>query len=188
MKYEVRIKNDMFGYERDQTMTVEAASEEQAIEAGRKFDRFANVTIKKIEEPKMTGNQIDDLIRTELESVARGLADTILLEDLDYDDSIRTLEGVLTTLEYYSTNYEYLSFINSLPDAVFELLEDQETRFEVTDDGLDVVTAADSDLAHNLQRLGFKTYMAMAELGFVSFESMIELAKLQLQSNGTKSH
>ena len=135
----------------------------------------------------MNTDQIDDLIVTELKSVARMLADTVLLYDLDYDDSVRTLGAVLEVISYYSTNYEYLSFVNSLPDAVFELLEDQETRFEVTDEGLDVVTAADSDLAHNLQRLGFKTYMAMAELGFVSFETMIDLAKAQAQSNATKS-
>jgi hypothetical protein len=134
----------------------------------------------------MNTDQIDDLVRTELQAVARGLADTVLLEDLDYDDSLRTLQGVLTTLEYYSTNYEYLAFINSLPDAIFERLEDQETHFEVTDEGMDVVTASDSDLAHNLQRLGYKTHMALAELGFISFEDMVNAAKLQLQSNASK--
>lgn len=186
MKYTIRIKNDMFGYERDQIMQVEADNAEQAIQAGLKVDQFASITIQKIEEQTMNSSELDNLIRTELETVARGLADTILLEDLDYDDSLQTLEGVLTTLEYYSTKSEYLAFINSLPDAIFERLEDQETHFEVTDEGMDVVTASDSDLAHNLQRLGYKAYMAMAELGFISFEDMVNLAKLQLQSNGTK--
>lgn len=50
MKYEVRIKNSMFGYERDQTMQVEVDSAEEAIEAGRKIDQFASITIKKIED------------------------------------------------------------------------------------------------------------------------------------------
>ena len=186
MKYEVRIKNSMFGYERDQTMQVETDSEEEAIAMGYKIDRFASITVEKIEEPKMNTDQIDYLIVTELQSVARGLADTIMLDNLDYDDSVRTLEGVLTTLEYYSTNYEYTFFINTLPDAIFEILEDQETHFEERDSGMDVVTASDSELSHNLKNLGYKAYMAMAELGFISFEDMVNLAKLQAQSNGSK--
>jgi hypothetical protein len=51
---------------------------------------------------------------------------------------------------------------------------------------MDVVTASDSELSQNLKNLGYKTYMAMAELGFISFEDMVNAAKLQLQRNGSK--
>lgn len=187
MKYTIRIKNSMFGYERDQTMTVEADSKEQAIAAGQKIDRFANITIEKTEESKMTGEQIDDLIVTELKSVARGLAETVMLDNLDYDDSLRTLEATLEVISYYSTQDEYLTFINTLPDEVFgALMFEEETAFEHTDSGINVATPANSDLSNNLFMLGLQAYMAMAELGFISFEDMVKLAKIQLQSNGTK--
>jgi len=188
MNYTVRIKNDMFGYERDQTMQVEANSEAEAIETGRKIDRFASITAQKQEEPKMNDDELDSLIVSELKSVAHMLADTILLEDLDYDDSLRTLEATLEVISYYSTADEYVNFINTLPDGVFDALmpDSQNTYFEYNDVGMDVVTASDSVLSQNLKNLGYKTYMAMAELGFISFEDMINAAKLQLQSNASK--
>lgn len=131
--------------------------------------------------------EIDELIRTELERVARDLANTILLEDQDYDESAATLAGVLITLEYYSTRTQYAQFVNSLPEAVLDLFDKPKMEFTKIQDGIQVETAADSELVVNLRDLGFKAYMGMAELGFISIESMIELAKLQLQSNGTKA-
>lgn len=131
--------------------------------------------------------EIDELIRTELERVARDLANTILLEDLDYDESLATLDGVLITLEYYSTRTQYVHFVNSLPSKVLDLFDEPKTEFTKIQDGVQVETATDSELSLNLRDLGFKAYMGMAELGFISIESMIELAKLQLQSNGTKA-
>jgi hypothetical protein len=64
--------------------------------------------------------------------------------------------------------------------------DSQNTYFEYNDVGMDVVTASDSVLSQNLKNLGYKTYMAMAELGFISFEDMVNAAKLQLQRNGSK--
>jgi hypothetical protein len=188
MKYTVRIKNDMFGYERDQIMQVEADSEAEAIEAGRKIDRFASITAQKQEEPTMDYDEIDCLVVKELKEIARMLADTVLLEDLDYDDSLSTLKATLEVISYYSTADEYVNFINTLPDGVFDALmpDRQNTYFEYNDVGMDVVTASDSVLSQNLKNLGYKTYMAMAELGFISFEDMVNAAKLQLQRNGSK--
>ena len=189
MKYTIRIKNDMFGYERNQTMQVDAYSEAEAIKAGRKIDRFANITIEKIEELKMTGDELDDLIVTELKSVARMLADTVLLDDLDYDDSVRTLGATLEVISYYSTTHDYVNFINSLPEEAFDALtpdEESTTHFEHNDVGINVHTAPGSELSHNLKNLGFQAYMAMAELGFISFEDMVKLAKAQAQTNASK--
>lgn len=185
MKYTVRIKNDMYGYERDQTMQVEANSEAEAIELGRKIDRFASITAQKQE---MDADEIDCLVVKELKSVAHSLVDTILLEDLDYDDSLQTLHATLEVISYYSTANEYVNFVSTLPEEVLEALmpDSQNTYFEYNDVGMDVVTASDSELSQNLKNLGYKTYMAMAELGFISFEDMVNAAKLQLQRNGSK--
>lgn len=130
--------------------------------------------------------EIDELIRTELERVARGLADDVAQDSLDYDESLVTLDGVLTTLEYYSTRAQYAAFVSSLPDAVLDAYE-ADTQFAKIQDGIQVETYADSKLSMNLQDLGFQAYMGMAELGFITLETMIDLAKLQLQSNGTNS-
>ena len=185
-KYLIRIKNDMYGYERDYIMPIEADSQKQALAIARNFDCYANITIAQPKETKMNWDQIDNLIRNELEASARGLADTILQGGIDYEDEIETLGGILITLDYYSTRTEYSLFLNSLPEAVLDLFEEPETRFEQTEDNIQVITPVDSDLAQNLKKLGFQAYMAMAELGFVSFESIVNLAKSQLQSNGTK--
>ena len=132
----------------------------------------------------MNTDQLDELIRTELERVARGLADDVAQDTLDYDESLVTLDGVLTTLEYYSTRAQYDAFVSSLPDAVLDAYE-ADTEFTKIQHGVAVSTYADSDLAKNLRELGFQAYMGMAELGFIPLETVIQLAKLQLQSNGT---
>lgn len=129
---------------------------------------------------KMTGDQLDDLIVTELKSVARMLADTVLLDDLDYDDSVRTLGATLEVISYYSTTHDYVNFINSLP---FDALTPDEESTTHNDVGINVHTA---QLSHNLKNLGFQAYMAMAELGFISFEDMVKLARTQLQTNASK--
>lgn len=43
--YKVRIKNTMFGYERDQIVEITADSEAAAIEKARNIDCFAEVSI-----------------------------------------------------------------------------------------------------------------------------------------------
>lgn len=45
MKYPIRIKNSMYGYETDYVVLIEADSPEEAIAAGQKLDRYAHVTI-----------------------------------------------------------------------------------------------------------------------------------------------
>lgn len=139
--------------------------------------------------------ETDEIVVKELRSVACALADTILLNDLDYEDSVHTLRGVLSTLEYYCCYSDHNEFLNSLPDAVLEVFAEAEdstssvdTSFRERDDGIDVACASNSDLAYNLKNLGFKTYMAMAELGFISFEQLITAATVQLNSNGTKAN
>jgi len=47
MKYTVRIKNSMYGYERNQVVQIEAETEQQAISAAQTIDCFADVTIEK---------------------------------------------------------------------------------------------------------------------------------------------
>ena len=43
--YKVRIKNTMFGYERDQIVEIAAESEKQALEKALNIDYFAEVNI-----------------------------------------------------------------------------------------------------------------------------------------------
>jgi hypothetical protein len=43
--YKVRIKNTMFGYERDQIVEISADSEKTALEKARDIDCFAEVSI-----------------------------------------------------------------------------------------------------------------------------------------------
>jgi len=188
MKYTIRIKNDMFGWERNQTMQVDADSEAEALAAGRNVDRFASITVEKVEEPAMDYDEIDCLVVKELKSVARSLVDTIVLEDIDYDDSLHTLKATLEVISYYSTANEYVNFVSTLPEQVLEALvtDAQENRFEERNDGIDVATASNSDLAYNLKNLGFKTYMVMAKLGFITFAELITAATVQLKSNASK--
>lgn len=114
---------------------------------------------------------IDDLVASELRSAALNLSEYVLEGGLDAADSLETLAGVLTTLEYYSTKAEFNEFINKIPEPVLDEL---------------VKDIREGEQALNFADLGYKTYMAMAELGFISFEHLVNLAKLQLMTNASK--
>ena len=186
MKYLVRIKNDMFGYDNDRVVLIEADSDAEAIAAGKKLDCYAQVSIETQKEQKMTYDDIDNLVKQELQGSIRSLCDTILQYDLDYEDSVITLDGMITALDYYSPHSEFITFIATLPDEILDILNPPETLVERMDDGICIATEPDSPLAQNLQLLGFQVYMAMADLGFVTLETLINAAKLQLQGNGSK--
>ena len=129
----------------------------------------------------MNYDEIDDLVKSELQVCIRSLCDTILKHDLDYEDSVETLDGMILVLDYYSTRSEFVTFINSLPDEVLDIYNEPENTVECTDDGVTISTLPSSTLAQNLQNLGFQTYMAMADLGFITFETLVDAAKAHLQ-------
>jgi len=129
----------------------------------------------------MNYDEIDDLVKSELQVCIRSLCDTILKHDLDYEDSVETLDGMILVLDYYSTRSEFVTFINSLPDEVLDIYNEPETLSEWTDEGVTISTLPSSTLAQNLQNLGFQTYMAMADLGFITFETLVDAAKAHLQ-------
>lgn len=112
---------------------------------------------------------IDNLVASELRSVAINLCEYIMQGGVDAEDSLDTLEGVLTTLRYYSTTSEFNAFLNKLPPEV-----------------LDKVQFENNALGENLLNLGTKTYLAMAELGFISFETLVSAAKIHLRTNASK--
>jgi hypothetical protein len=114
---------------------------------------------------------IDNLVASELRSVALNLSEYVLDGGIDAEDSLETLAGVLSVLEYYSTNSEFNQFINKIPEPVLDELIEQ-----VEEDAQ----------ALNFADLGYKTYMAMATLGFITFETLVTQAMLQMQSNASK--
>ena len=114
---------------------------------------------------------IDNLVASELRSVALNLSNYVLDGGIDAEDSLETLAGVLTTLEYYSTNSEFNAFINKIPEPVLDEL---------------IERVDEDEQALNFADLGYKTYMAMATLGFISFETLVTLAMLQMKTNASK--
>jgi hypothetical protein len=46
-QFKVRIKNDMFGYSRDQIKTIEAKDEKKALKIAQDIDWYAEVTLVK---------------------------------------------------------------------------------------------------------------------------------------------
>lgn len=178
-KYLVRIKNEMYGYECDYTRTVEADNEAQAIQIGQNFDYYANITIVQSQETKMTEDEIDDLVRNELEVLARNLADEAVLGNRE---SLKTLDSFLGTIEYYSTKAQYNAFEDSLPS---ELFSDHNTEIQDLEGGGTSIRATlDSPLYVNLSNLGYKAYMGMAGLGFITIEELINYAAIgQNQKN-----
>lgn len=108
----------------------------------------------------------------------------MLIEDIEVDDNLDILFGVLLTLKYYSPTAQYTQFFLSLPEEVRELLtDDVDTQFVSAEDGVSVVTAADSALSANLQAIGFKAVMGMIALGCSSIEDVINLASESKSSN-----
>ena len=140
----------------------------------------------KQKENTMTYDDIDNLVKRELQGSIRSLCDTILQYDPDYEDSVITLDGMITALDYYSPRSEFAAFIATIPEAILDILNPPETLVERMGDGICIATTSDSPLAQNLQNLGFQTHMALADLGFITLETLINAAKLQLQGNGTK--
>lgn len=171
MKYEIRLKNDMYGYERDHTMTVEADSEQQAIAIGRNFDCYADISVVR-EVASMDFEQIDNLVVTELKAVARNLADEALLGN---QNSLNTLDSVLGVIQYYSTNAQYAEFEDSLPD---ELFSNCNTLMVDGENTTGVYVDPNAPLGINLIRLGYKAYMGMASLGFISIEDLLNYAEI----------
>lgn len=114
---------------------------------------------------------IDNLVTSELKQVAINLCEYVLDGGLDAKDSLETLPGVLTTLHYYSTKTDYNAFLDKLPEPVLDELFEQ---------------VEEDKQALNFSNLGYKTYMAMAELGFISFETLVNSAKIYLKSNASK--
>ncbi len=114
----------------------------------------------------------EEIVRKSLQESARMLA-----ADIEVDNNLDILFGVLLTLKYYSNTAEYNSFYSSLPEEVREALTDEPvTQFVSTEDGVSVVTPTDSDLAANLHTIGFKAVMGMVALGCSSIEEVINLA------------
>lgn len=178
-KYLVRIKNEMYGYERDHTITVEADSEQQAIGKALRIDPHATASIVATQETKMTEDEIDNLVRNELEALARNLADEAVLGN---QESLKTLDSFLGTIEYYSTKAQYNAFENSLPSKLFS---DHNMEIQDLEDGGTSIRATlDSPLYVNLSNLGYKAYMGMAGLGFITIEELINYAAIgQNQKN-----
>lgn len=178
-KHLVRIKNDMHGYECDYVLPVEADSQQQALAIARNFDYYANITIVQSQETKMTEDEIDDLVRNELEALARNLADEAMLGN---QESLKTLDSFLGTIEYYSTKAQYNAFEDSLPS---ELFSDHNMEIKDLEGGGTLILATpDSPLVSNLMLLGYKAYMGMAGLGFITIEELINYAAIgQNQKN-----
>jgi len=152
MKYTIRIKNTMYGYERDQTMQVDAASEEEAIAIGYKVDLFAHISIEK---PTITLDyeQIDCLVVTELQNVALSLCTYVLADGIDKADSLKTLASTLGVLSYYHTTAQFSAFINKIPEPV---LDELDQAAEIAEGSI------------LFAKLGRKCYAAMAGLGFMT--------------------
>jgi hypothetical protein len=109
-----------------------------------------------------------DYEASELRSVALNLSEYVLDGGIDAEDSLETLAGVLTVLEYYSTNSEFNQFINKIPEPVLDELIEQIEEYAA------------------LQLIGFQAVIGMTTLGHTTIEKLREKAMLQLQSNASK--
>lgn len=45
MTFKIRIKNSMYGYERDQIIHIDAESEQTALQIAQRYDTYADVSI-----------------------------------------------------------------------------------------------------------------------------------------------
>jgi hypothetical protein len=121
----------------------------------------------------MNYEEIDALVVTELKAVARALeTQTSLGANLD------TLHGVLTTLEYYLTVSDFSAFMATLNTSVANQINYKLQFEQPASTEIHAVAHTSSDISVNLANLGFKAYMGMAELGFVSIEQLISLASI----------
>lgn len=102
-------------------------------------------------------------------------------------DDLDTLIHMLGALRYFMTKTEYGVFVLDLPKDVLDKLDPPDTEVFQEEGHTIISTQYDSTLAKNLQHLGYVAYMAMADLGFITLEDMINAAKIQLQGNGTKA-
>ena len=143
----------------------------QKIEIATLKQELLNAEMHKPHSVTIDYEAIDNLVASELRSVALNLSEYVLDGGIDAEDSLETLAGVLTTLEYYSTNSEFNAFINKIPEPVLDEL---------------IERVDEDDQALNFADLGYKTYMAMATLGFISFETLVNLAMLQMKTNASK--
>lgn len=140
----------------------------QKIEIAALKQELDNAEMHKPHSVTIDYEAIDNLVASELRSVALNLSEYVLDGGIDAEDSLETLAGVLTVLEYYSTNSEFNQFINKIPEPVLDELIEQ---------------VDEDEQALNFANLGYKTYMAMATLGFITFETLVTQAMLQMQSN-----
>jgi hypothetical protein len=109
MKYVVRIKNDMFGYQRNQILEVEAATEQEAIARGKQIDRFANISIEPHKGNKMTLQEVKAIFERQFDNytfpntIESGLTPTVSMTDnalyqfahaVVRDHLVKQLEGI----------------------------------------------------------------------------------------------